>query len=164
MEELERQNLQQVELTRKSRSEASLQELMDTLRLDAQKAEASLQSATNEVRVNEVKRADEKVAADQKVQVQTDIDRQEIERLRSMTDMQIGKIKAVEGNMVAALQEFGDKAFVSNLINSLGSVAAATGVTTADLFAQIFEGTPFEGAMKSLAERPLANKASGQKP
>jgi len=36
-------------------------------------------------------------------------------------------------------------------------------VTTADLFSQIFSGTPFEETMNALAQRPLADKLLEQK-
>jgi len=163
MEELKRKNLQQEAMTRKSQSDASLQGLKDELVIDIQKADAALQAVANEMKVNETRREDEKATADQQAEIRAEIAKQEIEKMRSMTEMQIERIKAVEGNMILALQEFGDKYFISDLLSSLGPVAAATGVTTADLFSQIFSGTPFEDTMNALAQRPLADKLSGQK-
>jgi hypothetical protein len=43
----------------------------------------------------------------------------------------------------------------------MGPAAMAAGVTTADLLGQLFGGTPFEGVLQTLAERPLALSSNG---
>lgn len=83
-------------------------------------------------------------------------DSQRVEVLVQETNEYIRKLEAVSPEFVAALQQFGDKNFVENLVKAVGPAAVAAGVTSADIFKQIFAGTPFEGALNALADRPLA--------
>ena len=62
----------------------------------------------------------------------------------------------IDDQLITALQMFGDKAFVEKLISAVGPAAVAAGVTSIDLFAQIFKGTPFEKVLDALATRPFA--------
>ena len=97
-------------------------------------------------------------AEEQKIELARKNAEQEIEVLKAETEEFVKRANAVSGEMITALQMFGDKLFVEKIVEAVGPIAAATGVTTADIFKHIFKGTPFEGIMGALAERPLKSQ------
>jgi major vault protein len=118
-------------------------------------ADADLKVATEEKKVTDVELAADREAQEQEIELARKNAAQELERLAKETEEYVKRIGAVSGEMITALQMFGDKLFVEKIVEAVGPVALATGVTTADIFSQVFKGTPFEGMMKALADRPL---------
>lgn len=83
-----------------------------------------------------------------------------IQLLKDETESYLARLGGIDGNLITAIQNLGDKNFVEKLTEALGPVALASGITTAELFGQIFRDTPFAGLFDTLAERPaLAHRA-----
>ena len=66
------------------------------------------------------------------------------------------RLEKLQPLVAGALTDFGDQNFVKSLVEAVGPAAMAAGVTTGDLLGQLFAGTPFEGVLDSINNRPLS--------
>jgi major vault protein len=158
MEELKRRAIDEKQKT--SIKEAEVDKATVGRVLEQRMAEAQLEFVVVQ---GQQKVQDSILVFDQKTQEQKiELNRknatQEIERLQAETSEYVKRINAVNGDMIAALGQFGDKLFIEKLVEAVGPLALAQGVTTIDVFNQVFKGTPFEGAVSALASRPYKDK------
>lgn len=100
--------------------------------------------------------AAEEAAGNLMVKMQRLADDARLDTETKETDLFVQRAQAMGADVVTALQNFGDKNFTGTLVEAMGPAAAALGVTTADLFLNLFSGTPFEGVFENMAKRPLA--------
>ena len=78
--------------------------------------------------------------------------------LKGETEQYVARTKAIDEKLIHVIAMLGDQVFVERVTTAVAPAAIAAGVTTGDMMAQLFGGTPFEGVFKSLAERPLGKK------
>lgn len=114
------------------------------------------------------KKADEQAALNAlnaaEIARQQATDAQEIETKRAQIELELKRIvgeteeitkraTAVSPALAATLTTFSDQALVEKIATALAPMAAMNGVSAADVLAQLFRGTPFEGVMKTLGTR-----------
>ncbi len=121
---------------------------------------ADLERARARVEIQDLDLETGRKQADQERELLQARDEVEITRLKEEASIYKERLEAFSPEFAAALQHFGNASFVEKLVESLGPIAAATGVTTADLFTNVFKNTPFEGLMTTMAQRPLATIGS----
>ncbi len=117
---------------------------------------AELEQARAKVEVDDLRLAESRKASEQARELLKADNEVLMERMKAEAEVYASKLEAISPELSAALQHFGNTSFIEKLVDGLGPIAAATGVTTADLFKNVFAGTPFEGMMATLADRPLA--------
>lgn len=101
-------------------------------------------------------RAEAKRNAEQDIELEHALDKIRLERMNTETDLFVKRLNVLQGGVVQALNEFGDKAFVEHLVQALGPVALAAGLNTSDILHQVFKDTPFESITGALSDRPFA--------
>lgn len=161
LEALKRATLKERDKTRDAEAKSHLEAL--TCRLDERLLEARIEFDQTAARTKtaELHRAQEAMDYRQKLALQQELDSAELTRLHAEVDEFLRRVGALNGGMIEALNNMGDKAFADGLVRSLGPVALATGVTTADLLSKAFEGTPLGEMTSALATRPYASHANG---
>jgi len=155
LEELKRQGIDEQERTAEKQAEVAKKFIARRLEQQLAEAKSEFEVAGERQKTTDTALEATRKAEEQKIELARKNATQEVERLKAESDEYVKRMGAVSGEMVTALQMFGDKLFVEKVVEAVGPIAAATGVTTADIFGQIFKGTPFEGIMKALAERPF---------
>lgn len=149
LEELRRQSIEEQERTKKVQSDAALDEVARTL-----------ENLVESAKVNETIRAQTQADADMANTIRQEQDEVEMARAKTEVDLLVKRVQAIDPNLTVALNQFGDKQFVEGMLKAVGGVALSTGVTSADILHQVLKGTPFEGAMETLTERPYALQAN----
>jgi major vault protein len=158
LEDLKRKGLDAKEETSKRQAElskASIERLIDQ---QISEAQGNLKLTVAHNATADVELAGDRKEEEQRIDLARKSAAQELERLEKETEQYVKRMGAISGELVTALQMFGDKSFIEKLVEATGPMALATGVTTADIFSQIFKGTPFENMLKALAERPFKMK------
>jgi len=158
IEGLKRQNIKEEQLTLETKAEAVLKELTRKHELELAVLENKLSATEEANKIAEKSRELERLNAEQELAIRKADDDQYLARLVKETELRIKGIEAISGNMIIALDNFGDKNFVDGLNKALAPAALASGMTTAELFSQIFKDTPFEGALEALGKRTLTPK------
>lgn len=163
LEELKRDSIDELERTKAKEAQVAVEELGRRLEQRLKEVGNELQVATEQQQVEVARRASRE--ADEALVLDLQKRRNEVElaRLGAEVDQYVKRVEAIDEGLVAAIQAFGDKNFVENLVEALGPAAMASGVTTADLMLQLFKDTPFEGLMGSLAQRPLARAGNSMR-
>ncbi len=155
-EELNRANLKYSHETEVARAQIGLDALRINVETNMATLAADLKQAQAKVEIDELRLGEQRKASDQARELLKADNDVELERIKTEAEVYVSRLSAISPEMSAALQHFGETSFVEKLVEGLGPIAAATGVTTADLFRNVFAGTPFEGLMATMAERPLA--------
>ncbi len=163
LEELKRSTLEVRQETAETEALIAMSKI--ELDLDRRLAEVAseLQVAVENLKVEEQgltvarKRTEQQIALDKKR------DAMELERLTLETTEFMRRLEAVDDTLVAAMQSFADSAMVEKIITAVGPAALAAGLTTTDLLSQVFSGTPLEGIVDSLADRPFATGNNGRR-
>jgi major vault protein len=121
---------------------------VETSRLTRQKEEQALR---NELSVADLER--QKAVDDQRL----DVMRSEIEltlkRMLGETEEITKRAGAVSPNLAVALTTFSDQALVEKISTALAPMAMMSGHSAADVLANLFKGTAFEGVMRELGTR-----------
>jgi len=158
LEALKREGIEEQEKTAEKQSEVAKKVIGRNLIKQIAEAQSEFQVAQEKQKTLDANLEANRKSEEQKIELARKNATQELERLQKETEEYVKRMGAVSNDMVAALQLFGDKLFVEKVVEAIGPVALATGVTTADIFGQVFKDTPFEGVMKAFAERPLKIK------
>ena len=158
LEELRRQTIDEKEKTKKAEAAAAIIALARQTKQTLAEIAGQSDCDTKQHELNIARRTEQKAQADQDLAIQKAKDTAALERLQGEVDVFTKRLGAVDASLIAALNEFGDKTFVEKLVESLAPAALASGVTSADLLTQIFEGTPFESTLDALTERPFAKR------
>lgn len=156
MEELARDRLEEGEKTKKAEAQAMVARITREMGELAARGETRMQEATDNAKIMVVRRAISRAEADQELSLLRERNEVELDRIRGEVEEMIKRAGALNPELVHAISQFGDKAFVEKMMEAIGPVALTTGVTSADAFKNIFEGTPFEGILGALTERPYA--------
>lgn len=159
-EELTRRNAGYRHETKVEEARLAAEQLQLKLESNMANIAADLEQARARVEVQDLDLETGRKQADQNRELQKALDEVEITRLKEEATIYKERLEAMNPQFAAALQHFGETSFVEKLVEALGPVAAATGVTTADLFTNVFKDTPFEGLMRTMAQRPLASIGS----
>ncbi len=156
LEELRRESLTQRQLTETAESAIAIEQLgqryeraiiEETGRLEVTTARAETTAKALEL-------ASQEFAHDMmQLQMRNEADAQQ---LVTQTTEFIRRCEAISPSLIEALAVFGDKALVEKITSAVAPAALAAGVSTADILGRVFDGTPLEGAMKTLTTRPLA--------
>jgi major vault protein len=158
LEALKREGIEEQEKTAEKQSEVAKKVIGRNLIKQIAEAQSEFQVAQEKQKTLDANLEANRKSEEQKIELARKNATQELERLQKETEEYVKRMGAVSNDMVAALHLFGDKLFVEKVVEAIGPMALATGVTTADIFGQVFKGTPFESVMKALAERPLKIK------
>jgi major vault protein len=145
LQKLTRERLSEREKTQVSESKANVEGIGRMAGEEAAQAEL-LTFGREQIRLDH----------EQQIQFLRERNEAELARVEREVEQMVKRIEAIHPDLVQAINNFGDKAFVEQLVTAIGPVAMATGVTSADAFRQVFEGTPFAGIFDALAERPFA--------
>lgn len=156
LELLKRQQMDEREQTTTKEAELAQAAIKRNLEKLVAEAESNLQVTQERQRTADFVLEAERRSEEQQIELARKTAAQEMERLAAETAEFVRRVEAVDDNLITALQMFGDKTFVEKLVTAVGPAAVAAGITTSDLFAQIFKGTPFEKVMDALATRPFA--------
>jgi major vault protein len=156
LETLSRHDIEEREKTSDALAKAALASLGRDIAAYATKHQHVLQMTNADQEVNALRRAEEKLDFDQAMEQEKVRNEVALDRLKTEIGLAIDRAKAMDPNLITAINQFGDQEFVERLMESLAPAAASMGVTTADMFAQMFKGTPFEGLMGALTDRPYA--------
>lgn len=109
--------------------------------------------------VNDIKLDADRQRADQQRELLAANDEVELARMRAETELFVQRTGALGEQLAETLNHFGQTTFVETLVRELGPLATTMGITSADLMKNLFEGTPFEGFMSSLSDRPIARRS-----
>ena len=101
----------------------------------------------------EKRRAIEKATADMRLEIDEAQNKVTLDFMKTETALKAQLLEAITPKMIASLEAFGDKNFVTTLTEALAPAALAAGVTTADLLSRIFGNTPFGEILGTLAQR-----------
>jgi major vault protein len=162
LEELKRKGIEEEQKTAEMEAGVAKDKIRRALDQRMAQATADLAVAEENRKASNLVLEIELATAEQRIELARKDAAQEMERMRLETEEIVKRVGAMSDDLVTALQMFGDKVFIEKLVEGVGPVALATGVTTADIFSQIFKGTPFEGMMSALAERPLRALPGGR--
>lgn len=159
LEGFKRQEMTEVQTTATLRSQIDLDQITRTLESNMARLAADLSTAaeTNEVAKKRLEM--QRTELEQEISFDVLRDEQRMRVLTAETEEFVKRVAAVDQNLVAALQNFGELSFTEALVKAVGPVAMSTGVTSGDLLKQVFDGTPFAGILETLTERPLARRA-----
>lgn len=155
-EALNRANMKYAHETVVEKSRIEVDALRIRLETNMANVTAELEQARAKVEVDDLRLAESRKASEQARELLKADNEVLMERMKAEAEVYASKLEAISPELSAALQHFGNTSFIEKLVDGLGPIAAATGVTTADLFKNVFAGTPFEGMMATLADRPLA--------
>lgn len=161
LEEIQRERLASSNETAEVRSQFTIQGITRTQKERLEEIAANLAAAAKRGEVEEVRRAEELADAEASVQIMRGENEVALERLRGEVEQYVKRMAALNPAFIAAINDFGDKAFVDQLVSALGPAALATGVTSADLLDRAFKGTPFESITQALSDRPYARAING---
>jgi len=105
-------------------------------------------------------REEEKAIAEQEFSILRIRNEIELDRLNRENEMRVKSSEALNANMIAALNAFSDREFVSRISVALGPAALAAGMTTAELLSHIFKDTPYASTLAQLGNVPFARQIS----
>lgn len=77
----------------------------------------------------------------------------ELKRIVGETTEIVKRAEAVDDGLAVALTAFSDQQLIEKISVALAPMAMMNGVSAADVLAQLFAGTPFEGVMHTLGTR-----------
>lgn len=158
LEELKRQDAANQEQTRVTMAGHVLADVerqrARQLELITTEQEAAVASAM----VNDLRRKEAEEDERQELEFAQQRQELEIQRLKDETESYLARLGGIDEGLITAIQNLGDKNFVTQLTEALGPVALASGITTAELFGQIFRDTPFAGMFATLADRPALTR------
>lgn len=157
VEGLKRSDAAEREMTAQTLSQIALETVGRQRDLDREQAASALATLEAQNERSGLLRTEALADAVTSAQGLREHNRAEIERATEETALYERRLAAASAELVAALSRFGDEQFIEALVRAVGPAAAAAGVTSADLFKQVFAGTPFESALEALTLRPLAN-------
>ena len=117
-------------------------QLNKEVQLDQQRQEHALESEKQNVLVTAEVVGRQKLVKDQELAARNE----EVKITRQMLEAEAKalaeKATAITPQLIAALQAFGDKAFVEQLMSALGPHALLQGTSVSDVFAQLVAGSP----------------------
>ncbi|TSC82387.1 MAG: major vault protein [Parcubacteria group bacterium Gr01-1014_20] len=146
LEEIEQSQIQSKLTTNLARIEAEAQAA--TKRLANQQADQETLTSLNAADLARKQAVFDQEIAAKKAEIGAEID-----RMKGETEEIVKRAQAVDANLAVALTTFSDQALVEKIATALAPMAAMSGVSAADILAQLFGGTPFEGVMKLLGTR-----------
>ncbi len=156
LQQLARETAEEQHLTAEARAELALKVVELDLEQALAQAKAKLQESREVAKVNELDLANARKRTEQEIALQRQRDEIELERLTAETTQLVARMAAFEPGLIAAMTSLTDHALVKDIVTAIGPAAIAAGVSTADMLATLFEGTPLESVIKVFAERPLA--------
>lgn len=163
LEALKRIRINEKETTNEVEAVASMSSVDRATNHAVRQAEGELVVAAGLAQVAELTRAEKEKDTTRELTVLRERNEIDLARIRGEVEQMIARAAALDPKLIHAISQFGDQTFVEKLTQSVGPIALTTGVTTADTFKQLFKGTPFEGVMTALAERPYAYANGGGK-
>jgi hypothetical protein len=156
IEELKRVDIENTDLTSAKQSEVAVATIGRELQSKLANITAEREATEQQRQTAELELAMMRVRTEQEIELHRMREEDRLTLLTAETTEYIRRIEAVSPELAAAIRNFGDQTFVEKLVEAIGPAAIATGITTADMFKQIFSGTPFEGVLDALTTRPLA--------
>jgi major vault protein len=79
---------------------------------------------------------------------------QRLRELQSDVDAVVSKAQAVSPQLVAALQEFSDKALAERMADSMAPLAILGGKSIAEVFSKLLKGTILENVLSEIGDQP----------
>ena len=163
LEELKRASLAEKAETDSVESSLRLESVNRKLDENLATASADLKVEAERAKIDEARLAMEKARFEQTVSFTALQNQVELDRLVAETTERVRASEALSPELITALTTVSHLGLAEKLIASLGPIAAATGVTTADMLKNTFEGTPLASIMSAMAERPLALTGNGSR-
>lgn len=161
LQELHRADLAETDRTAVTSAEIAMAAITRAVERTAAEIEGDRQATVERNRVRELELEQQQQTAVATASMEAVRQQPRLDALALETTEYVRRMGAVSEDFIAALQQFGGQDFVQRIVMALGPIAASTGVTTADVFKQLFQDTPFEGAFEALAVRPLAYLGGG---
>lgn len=163
-ETIKRESVLEVAQTRTKQREieaaetaAQLQMVLDRtkkeLEIEEQKQKEAKKVEEARAAVNDLILQQRTAAAEQEAAQKDRLIDLELKRIVGETKEIVERAKAVDPSLATALTAFSDQQLIEKISIALGPMASMSGVSAADILAQLFKGTPFEGVMKTLGTR-----------
>lgn len=143
---LDKQNAQARHESTMAQLTASGTEAVEVLR-----AKLTEQQSLNDLNQAQLDR--EKAVSAQQVELKRAELQVKIDEIKAETEEIVKRAGAVNSQLALALTTFSDQALVEKMIETLAPMAAMSGVSAAEVLAQLFKGTPFEDGLKALGTR-----------
>ena len=112
------------------------------------KAILEQQVALNDIKKSELAR--EKLASDQQIEEARKKIEQELFDLKGQTDEYVRRVGAVSGDLIAALQAFGDKDLIEKASRAMAPLAIIGGTSIVDALNKLLENTPLKDVLGKL--------------
>jgi len=160
LETLKRKSIQERDKTSQIENEINLGSIGRDLDERLAEVASELQVAQQKASITTVDLSIERQRREQQVELTKLGDAAAMERLTLETTEYVRRQEAMDPNLIAALQAFGEQDLVKKIVTTIGPAGFAAGVSTADVLDNLFKGTPMESVMSTLASRPLATAGS----
>lgn len=157
LEEFKRIGLEERQKTADAQSAITIQQIKQELDARIATLAGNLSASLEEQKIADLRLLAERAVTEQEIALQKELNETDMLRLAAETDEQVKRMGAFAPAFVEALTSFADRALMEKMVTAIGPAALAAGVTTGDMLATIFEGTSFEGPLKALTTRPLAD-------
>jgi len=128
--------------------QASLENEITTQRLEARIADEDLQL---EITSAEISRR--QISEDQLHAIALRTLERELQKMEADTKSTVDRATAMQGPLTTALTVFADQQLTERAATALGPLSAMSGVSVADILANLFKGTPVAEGLKQLATR-----------
>jgi hypothetical protein len=160
LQALERERIDAREET-EIRKTAATQAAIDREAATAMRSiEVALREAVENAKVAAAEREQDKLAADQNLQIKSDLNALDLARQTQEAEIYVTRLRELTPQLMNALTMASDKAVAEALLKHLGPAALASGTTVADLWARTFGDTPLGGLSRAFAERPYSGTLS----
>ncbi|MBU2615470.1 MAG: SPFH domain-containing protein [Bacteroidota bacterium] len=146
-ETIKRQNMLSIEEIQK-RLEQSVAEIEADTEAAQKRLDGKLVAEEKEKTIEDARLLREKARSDQELTIAKAKQDQRLAELQANTKAVVDQVKAIEPNMVAALQTIGDKMLTLEMTRSMSPLAILGGKSVADVVSQLLKGTVLENVLK----------------
>jgi len=159
-EDFERKIVGELDVTDRAKHDIGLAVAQRELELNLKRVKREVDVETAQLTARREKQKDLDEVNTAEIARQQACDKQEIATQRERSGIEIEavtkRLEAIQPDLIAALQAFGNKELAAKALESMAPMALLGGSSVADVVNRMLTGTPFEGIFKTL--KPLESQ------
>lgn len=145
------------------KSEVDLTYVIAEIQKTAKSLEGKIQGLEMEAKILEQRRGQKKADHDLDLGVREQQLKLELNRLKGEADNVVEKTKAITPDLIAAIQQFSDRAMVEKLAESMSPLAIFGGKSIAEVTSNLLKGTKFESVVNIEKIAPILTSIADSK-
>ncbi|MCC5946216.1 MAG: hypothetical protein JJT94_14895 [Bernardetiaceae bacterium] len=140
----------QIEMLKKE-LELSLTRITSTIESRQKELEGEQKEADLQIQINSARLESRKAVSDIDIAIAEQQMQLRLEELKGEVQAVVSKAEAISPDLVAALQNFSDRALAAKMAESMAPLSILGGKSVADVFANMLKGTALESAIQTSA-------------